>query len=321
MRAVLIALVLLALPGTASALDWTKFRDPSEGAFTLDVPQGWHVAGGLKRRSVNQPHPLIGVVSPDGLIKIVFGDPSAIAYGELTPTLASLGFRDGQSYTPKGEPEIIKNYRTGEQWSETLARNELAADKCTDVKVTSHRAIPFKRPGLPVPQGVERRDTAGETYLTCTLNGILYSAYGFSETSGDYYYQGSQILAGVWTDDTSVVLLAPQGMGTGAMAIADHMLKSLQWDQGWWQRQFHATVSQANAVYAQATQAIASQGQEWDQTIRGVEPYVNPQTGKTVEVQVNGASRYAQDATGNIIGLVGNANPPPGYVVMSKKPQ
>jgi len=261
------------------------------------------------------------VVSPNGLIKIVFGDPAAIAYGELTPMMASLGFHEGQSYTPRGEPEIVKNYRTGEVWSEALARKELADDKCTDIKVISHRAIPFKRPSLPSPQGVERRDTAGETYLTCTLNGILYSAYGFSETGGDYYYQGSQILAGVWTDDTSVVLLAPQGMGASAMAVADHMLRSLQWDQAWWQRQFHAAVAQANSVYAQATQAIASQGQSWDQTIRGVEPYYNPQTGKTVEVQVTGASRYAQDATGDTIGLVGTANPPPGFVVMGKKPQ
>src|SRR5689334_8754058 len=108
-----ILVAVIMIPNAAAAIEWTKFKDPSEGAFTIEVPAGWEVVGGLKRRSVNQPHPLLGVLSPDHLTKIVFGDPEAIAYGELTGELRRLGFREGQSYTPRGEPEIIKNYRTG----------------------------------------------------------------------------------------------------------------------------------------------------------------------------------------------------------------
>jgi hypothetical protein len=67
--------------------------------------------------SVDQPHPEFGLVSPDGLTKIVLGDPSAIAYGGLTTQMRSLGFREGQSYTPHGEPEIVQSYPAGEQWS------------------------------------------------------------------------------------------------------------------------------------------------------------------------------------------------------------
>jgi hypothetical protein len=104
---------IVALPRETYAGQWSTFRDPTEAAFTIDVPSGWQVSGGLKRRSVNQPHPLLAVVSPDGLARILFGDPSAIAYSELTNSMRGLGFREGQSYTPKGEPEIIRNYQTG----------------------------------------------------------------------------------------------------------------------------------------------------------------------------------------------------------------
>jgi hypothetical protein len=181
---------LVALPVRAPAGEWTTFRDPTEAAFTIDVPSGWQVSGGLKRRSVNQLHPVLVVASPDGLTRIMFGDPNAIAYSELTPSMRALGFQEGQSYTPRGEPEIIRNFRTGEQWSETLARQELEHDACNNVQLTSQRALPKSQPALPPPPGVEHRDSAGETYLRCVRNGILYVAYGFAETAGDYYFQG-----------------------------------------------------------------------------------------------------------------------------------
>ncbi|MGH8232469.1 MAG: hypothetical protein ACRESY_11660 [Steroidobacteraceae bacterium] len=314
---VVLLAMALAAPASGVASDWTVFRDPTEGAFTLDVPTGWQVTGGLKRRSANQPHPLVGVVSPDGLTKIVFGDPSAIAYSELTPSMRGLGFREGQSYTPRGEPELINSYRTGEQWSQTLATRELQQDGCRNIQVTSHRTVPKEPSGLASPAGVEHRDTVGETYLSCVRNDILYVAYAFSETAGDYYYQGSQLIAGAWGDDTSVVLLTPQGMGGFTMAIANHMLQSMRWDPAWWQRQFHAAVAQANALYAQATHTIAQQGQSWDQTVRAVQSYVNPDTGKKWEVPITGANNFAQDGAGHIIGLTGS-QPPPGFTLMKK---
>jgi hypothetical protein len=183
--------------------------------------------------------------------------------------------------------------------------------------VTGQRALPKSQVGLPTPQGVEHRASAGETYLSCVRNGILYVAYGFEETAGDYYLQGSQVIAGAWTDDTSVVLLTPQGMGAFAMGVAQHMLKSLQWNPTWWERQFHAAVSQAAAVYAQATQAIAQQGQSWDQAVRGVESYLNPETGQRWDVPITGANQFAQDGAGHIIGLMGQ-QPPPGFTLLKK---
>jgi hypothetical protein len=315
-----ILIVAIMTSNAAAAVEWTKYRDPSEGAFTIDVPAGWEVIGGLKRRSINQPHPLLGILSPDHLTKIVFGDPEAIAFGELAGTMIGLGFHEGQQYTPRGEPEIIKNYRTGTDRSAELAQRELQQDQCTNVKVVAQQAIPKLDRSLPTPPGAEHRDTAGETYLTCVRQNILYAAYAFSETAGDYYYQGNQLIAGVWTDDTSVVLLTPQGLGGQAMAVASHMLNSMQWNPAWWQQQFHAAVAQSNVMYAQAVKTVANQSASWDRTIRGVEQYTNPQTGKLVEVPATGATAFAQNGAGDIISLVGTNTPPAGYTLLTKPP-
>jgi hypothetical protein len=314
---VLLTFLTLLAPGTGFAGGWRRFQDPTEAAFSLEVPEGWSVEGGLKRRSLNQPHPVVAVLSPDGLTTIVLGDPAAIAYGELTNSLRTLGFHEGQSYTPRGEPELIRSYRSGEQWSAERGRSELARHECGNITVVHQRSLP-KQPGLPTPAGVERRDTAGETLFTCVRHNILYAAYSFAETSGDYYYQNGQVIAGVWTDDTCVLVLAPQGLGDWAMGIARHMLGSLRWDEAWWQRQFNATVEQANVIYRQATHAIAQQGADWDRAIRGVETYTNPKTGKKLEVSITGADNYAQDDAANVVGIVGS-EPPPGFTLLEKK--
>jgi hypothetical protein len=306
------------LPPPAEAATWTQFRDPKEGAFSIDVPQGWQVVGGLVRRSLNQPHPVISVLSPDKLTKIIVGDPSAIAFAELTSTLQGLGFREGQSYTPKGEPEIIRNYQTGQQWSEHLARNELQQDNCTNVAVTGSRVLPNTKVALAMPQGVERRDTTGETLLTAECNRILYTAYGFSETGGDYYHGANgAIIAGAWTDDTSTVLLTPQGNGPEAIQLAAHMLESLRFDPQWWQRQFKTAVAASRYVYDHAMNMLQQQAASFDRPLRGVAAYTNPSTGKQLEVQITGADNFAQTASGTVIGFMGS-EAPPGSTILRK---
>lgn len=103
-----IVVIISMLPAATAAVEWTKFRDPVEGAFTLEVPAGWQVVGGIKRRSVNQPHPIVGMLSPDGLTKIVMGDPAAIAYGELAGQLIPLGFHEGQPTRRVASPRSSK---------------------------------------------------------------------------------------------------------------------------------------------------------------------------------------------------------------------
>jgi len=51
------------------------WRDPNEGAFTVPVPQGWQVQGGLMRLGLTYA-PEILVASPDNTLQLRLGDPS-----------------------------------------------------------------------------------------------------------------------------------------------------------------------------------------------------------------------------------------------------
>ncbi len=52
-------------PGV-SDLKWEKFQDPFEHAFTIEVPQGWTVKGGLFRVGYSDYRPMLDLQSPDG---------------------------------------------------------------------------------------------------------------------------------------------------------------------------------------------------------------------------------------------------------------
>jgi len=88
-----------ATPLEASdTLSFVTWREPNEGAFTLSVPQGWKVSGGVRRRTPVDVRTAVNVVSPDGTIRLFIGDydvPPAREPDQLTRTA---GMREGQIY-------------------------------------------------------------------------------------------------------------------------------------------------------------------------------------------------------------------------------
>src|SRR5579863_9694063 len=53
-------------PSVGGQIAWSVFTDPMEHAFTMDVPSGWSVHGGVHRISAIQVPFSVRAVSPDG---------------------------------------------------------------------------------------------------------------------------------------------------------------------------------------------------------------------------------------------------------------
>jgi hypothetical protein len=70
-----------------SEVSWSTFNDPYESAFSIDVPRGWKVAGGIVRKTPLWPNAVVRVLSPDRRTLIAIGDPDSRPYN--TPILAS----------------------------------------------------------------------------------------------------------------------------------------------------------------------------------------------------------------------------------------
>ena len=63
-----------------SRVSWTTFTDPYENAFSIEVPQGWKVAGGVVRKIPLWPSMVVRVLSPARRTLIAIGDPDSVPY-------------------------------------------------------------------------------------------------------------------------------------------------------------------------------------------------------------------------------------------------
>lgn len=61
-------------------VSWSSFTDPYENAFTIEVPQGWTVAGGAVRKIPLWANLVLRVLSPDRRTLIAVGDPDSVPY-------------------------------------------------------------------------------------------------------------------------------------------------------------------------------------------------------------------------------------------------
>jgi hypothetical protein len=73
-----------AAPGPAAQgltnVSWTTFTDPYESAFTIEVPRGWKVAGGVIRKIPLWPSLVLRILAPDRRTLLALGDPDAVPY-------------------------------------------------------------------------------------------------------------------------------------------------------------------------------------------------------------------------------------------------
>lgn len=66
-------------------ITWTSFTDPYEQGFTVAVPRGWTVAGGVLRKSPLVPNAVLRLLAPDRATFIASGDPDNVDYNIPVP--------------------------------------------------------------------------------------------------------------------------------------------------------------------------------------------------------------------------------------------
>ena len=78
-----------AAPARGPGVAFVPFRDPSEGAFTLDVPRGWRVTGGLRRLAPVDVRSSVVASSPDDTMHLRIGDAELPTFSLPTPQLTA----------------------------------------------------------------------------------------------------------------------------------------------------------------------------------------------------------------------------------------
>jgi len=304
-------------------LRYVRWRDPRENAFSLDVPSGWQISGGLFRFASVDTRSAVETVSPDGQIRILFGDAEVPPFTEPNPTLQMAGFREGTWYSPGyGVQMFVRRYAAGRAFALEQARNKLARG-CSELSPTETRDRPDAVEAMNTiyarfgQLGMLVRLTAGEVAFTCHRGG---------QPMMGYYFAATQITAGqgfgLWHAPHLFGYIAtPEKVGQ-AQAVAQHMLSSVEVNPQWAAMQSHLT-GETSRIANQTNQEISNLMNDtyWrrqgvmDELARrrsnatlGVEDVIDPTTGRECKIE-SGSNYYWIDQRGTIVGTETGTRP------------
>lgn len=147
----LVASLVLAQTSQQPALDhiqWVKFEDRNElaftnqKAFTMDVPRGWPVDGGMARLSALQVGPYVRMLATDGSVYLVIGNADTPFYMIPNKTRP----RVGEKYRPNdtGQVTEVEPYIAGARYAEQIGPKVLG-DACLGFKFTAIKERPDVR--------------------------------------------------------------------------------------------------------------------------------------------------------------------------------
>src|SRR5579872_636741 len=316
----MIRLVFVCMAAVAGAADWTNFQDPLEQAFTVDVPQGWAVKGGLFRLGYSDARPMIDLTSPDRRINVRLGDVAIPVY--FVPN--QFHSREGDVYDLGAQAQMtVAKYRPGVEYAELYAHSRFK-DVC---------ATPGPREtesGPPIPEQPEEtapvKTSSGTASWRCESNRVIF------------VYATTSLYQGFWGARTLVSFVAPADQVSLARNVAVRSAGSLKINPQWRERQ--KKLDQEALVYQRARQqarmrelsaqvaqfemkmqamrsqvnsferrqaAQAKQVEEFGNILTGITPTIDP-LGNRREVFTGTKSRYWTDGQGRVI----NTDVPPG---------
>lgn len=208
-------------PVPPEGLDFVWWQDPNEGAFAMQIPQGWQTQGGMldvfgtKSLSMN-------IISPDNANYIGIGTVPTEWGIILTPELEALGWQNQQMVAgDTGLFIAVDEFRTGAKVAQLYADRRVQPN-CESYEITE--ANDYKREEI---DGIIY--SAGEVFFKCDLNGTTFSGYYYALTIA-YPIEG---VGTVWTIDNFYTILALPNNFPLAINTLIYMLETLRYNPEW----------------------------------------------------------------------------------------
>jgi len=264
---------------------WTRVTEPTQQAFTIEIPQGWSLAA---RAPVTRATASVVLSSPDNTVWMTLNDPRLMPLVNF-PVNGGLALPGSIPYLPA--PYFIQAFGAtfvGEQCqSPRLERIRMRDDVAQDVD-----AVFSVRGGQSV---------AADAIFSCRRSGAPSTAYMAIVT---HLYAPGPTLQ-FWQVDLEEIAIAPSDQIAAAVADMSQSWGSIQWSQSWVAARSLAQWAQMQAA-AQSLDETLHQSQQVDNIINGVGDYFNPASGRGIQAPV-GFDRYCQNGAGVVFGENGGS--------------
>lgn len=298
---------------------WTMFTDPSENSFTVDVPQGWKVDGGLTRVSALDVRPWVKAVSPDDLVIAFIGDGKITPFTMPTAQGTALGFGVGSVYNGT----IVRPYMPARQFAEQYAKSNLKSF-IRNLRVVDEHNHPDVALAVNGTAGATKSEAAS-IKLTGMYGDVPAVAYYLAVTKATVAYG-----TGMWWVTKVAGSVSPADREGEGLSVVLRMLQSFAINPDWGANSLRNTAA-VSQHYRQVSQQVSKSISDryWSQQahndrmnqaywnrqtsqdraansysnyIRGVENVQDPTTGTKYQVQYGPAGHYIDSGSNYIVG-------------------
>lgn len=302
-----------AAPTGAGGVNYVTVQDMREQAFSISVPQGWKVVGGMFRYRIAYPRPMVDMTSPDGTINVRIGDNTIPNY--QTPNANPYLPAVPNNFTP------VAAYTSGQAFAQKYGLARFAS-MCQGIQITSSQAVAPK-----YSQQVQGYVTAtgGNANFSCTRNGQAMVGYVYAETMQVGAVMGQPAN---WYETALGSWLAPSQWAQNASAILTYSTGTLVMNPDWaaWQNFLVAAATETNLITAERTKIataqmdareaqwrkmMAGEVDDFNDILTGTTFAMNPATGQPVSLPAGNGEPEWLDNQNNVASAA--MQPGPGY--------
>ena len=144
--------------------------DPTEHAFTVKVPVGWHITGGTHRNSPMDARNYVAAESPDGKIRVWLDDPNILPRQAPHPAYFRLGYYEGRVVQSPSGLLLVERFQTGARFAQEYSINTLCRTaqplSAFDLETETQRMNAEVAP-VAARAGVRAMPSAGEFVYRC----------------------------------------------------------------------------------------------------------------------------------------------------------
>jgi len=312
-----------SLPKSAAGLNWVRYTDSAEGAFSMEVSLGWQIQGGMYRFGYFDVRWMMDIRSLDGKVIIRIDDPNVPPYVLPGPHSGPAGH---PAIKPQMYQMMVDNYREAQPYAETYAKHRFSG-VCKSFTPRKSDWTPTMPPAWRSDPGT-RVTLATIAYDCATSDGprivIVYAR--------NTLHPGN----GLWQVDPLLSLIATPEATPLAQSMTQRMIDSWQVNPQWEQYQqqmtqmglnqiragfgqflkqmqaYHqqrqAAMNQQVAHYESQQHAQAQQVSGWGKTLTGLTTVSDSTTGTQFQVFSGPKANYYTNGNGVTI----NSNLSPG---------
>lgn len=240
------------------ALKFSRWVEPKEHSFSVEIPQGWAIEGGVNWLSQIDPQQFVRLTSPNGKINVYLGDPELLTREVPTPAgRQQTGVNEGQVFrSPSGGPAMLERWRTGSEYAQEHVMWRLCrAPQWVSVKelpeVTRTMATAIADEIQRFNPNLRGTASAGEATYTCgDMQGATFSTTFLMGEGMPIQVWGVYRLVGFQSSDPLHTM--------EARYIMEHLLATLTVDPQWQAELERKTVQLTGAVIQMQNAAVQS---------------------------------------------------------------